>query len=290
MQLINKVILGTVQFGLPYGINNTAGMPSDEHVERILDTAYDAGIRTLDTAEGYGNAIERIGLYHERHNHSFSVINKFKEIPTASSVGAHVNKSAQILRIPVVDTYLFHSYGDYVANSELIKSMVSLKDKGQIRSIGVSIYTNEQFDHVINDELISVIQFPYNVLDNDRQRLALMEKAKTKRKTLHTRSVFLQGLFFKDFGNFPTNLKPLIPYIEQVKEIAGQENMDVTTLTLNYALSNPLIDGVLIGVESVNQLRKNIEVIDPDFATSIREKVNEIVVKEIELLNPANWN
>ena len=39
-----KLILGTVQFGLDYGINNSLGKPSQKNIARILDHAYQNGM------------------------------------------------------------------------------------------------------------------------------------------------------------------------------------------------------------------------------------------------------
>ena len=50
----NKLILGTVQFGLDYGINNKLGKPNFKQSCEILSKAFDNGITTLDTAEAYG--------------------------------------------------------------------------------------------------------------------------------------------------------------------------------------------------------------------------------------------
>ena len=58
---MNKLALGTVQFGMNYGINNSKGVPDDKEVISILDFAYKNGINTLDTAIGYGNCEERLG-------------------------------------------------------------------------------------------------------------------------------------------------------------------------------------------------------------------------------------
>ena len=64
----NKLILGTVQFGLKYGINNTIGKPKKNEVLNLLKFAYNSGIRVLDTAEAYGNAHQLIGNYHKKQD------------------------------------------------------------------------------------------------------------------------------------------------------------------------------------------------------------------------------
>ena len=75
--MIDKLILGTVQLGIPYGINNTIGKPDLSQVKAILNLAKEKGIQTLDTAKAYGNASELIGNYQKEFNFFFKVISKF---------------------------------------------------------------------------------------------------------------------------------------------------------------------------------------------------------------------
>src|SRR5688572_26897914 len=73
-----KIILGTVQFGLLYGINNVSGKPDEKKVFDILDHAFHQGISILDTADAYGNASDLIGSYHQSTGNSFIVNTKFR--------------------------------------------------------------------------------------------------------------------------------------------------------------------------------------------------------------------
>ena len=56
-----QLSLGTAQFGLAYGITNTAGQVSEAEVAQLLKQAQDAGILFLDTAQAYGNAEAVLG-------------------------------------------------------------------------------------------------------------------------------------------------------------------------------------------------------------------------------------
>ena len=76
----NKIILGTVQFGLDYGINNKEGRPTYETIKEILDLAHTKKIIFLDTAEAYGNSHEIIGEYHANSNNKFKVTTKFSSL------------------------------------------------------------------------------------------------------------------------------------------------------------------------------------------------------------------
>ena len=136
-----------------------------------------------------------------------------------------------------------------------------------------------------------LIQFPYNLLDNDYQRGEFIERAKKSGKELHVRSVFLQGLFFMNENEVPTKLEALKPNLAEIKYIAQKGQMSVYDLALGYALSNPDIDKVLIGIDSLDQLRKNIESLDKteNWNKEAFLKVNNIRIEDIELLNPVNW-
>ena len=61
-----KLVLGTTQFGLSYGINNKVGQVSNNEVVRILDYAYEKGLDVLDTAPVYGNSEKLIGDYFKK--------------------------------------------------------------------------------------------------------------------------------------------------------------------------------------------------------------------------------
>ena len=107
---------------------------------------------------------------------------------------------------------------------------------------------------------------------------------------IHTRSVFLQGLFFTDPENLPQKLSPLKIYLKQIRNIAEENEISLSALALQYVLTNSFIDGVLIGVDSTHQLQENISMSKYFIDFSVLERISKIVVKESELLNPVNWN
>jgi uncharacterized protein len=283
----NKLILGTVQFGLDYGINNTIGKPSKIEVFRLLDIAYEKGIRSLDTADAYGDSIDIIGDYHRTKRNKFKILNKFRGVGTGE-IGKIAEYTLGRLDIDRFEVYSFHSYADYLDNKFVLNELNKLKKKGLVNKIGISVYTNSEIEKVIVDKDLDVIQLPYNILDNSNLRGILIDKAKGYGKEIHVRSVFLQGLFFTDFERFPEKLNPLKLYIQNILDICKAESSDIHSLALSYAVFNKNINNVLIGVDSKTQLLKNIESIQNN------QKVfdiinNKIFVKETELLNPVNW-
>lgn len=288
----NKIILGTVQFGVRYGINNLAGKPSQETVNSILDLAFRNNIRLLDSAEAYGNSQEVIGNYHRTSNNRFDVITKFHSVSDSLPVSLR-NRISENLRVLNVDSlycYMFHSFKDFLVHFNVYKEEINeLKNAGIIGKFGVSVYTNEEIEGLLEFDGVDLIQFPFNLLDNNNKRAAMIKKAKSKGIEIHTRSTFLQGLFFKQVDELQGKLIPLRPYLGQVNSVAAASNLRVTDLALNYVTGQETIDKVLIGVDSPEQLEDNLRSLQHTISLQALEQINRLDVKETELLNPSNW-
>ncbi len=289
---MNKLILGTVQFGLDYGINNSKGKPQKEKVFEILDCAYQSKISLLDTADAYGNAVDIIGDYHRETGQIFDIITKFK-IDKSETINLTEKIGSSLLRLGIDSFwgYLYHSFDDYKKYPKVRKELIEARNNGKIKHIGVSIYNNEDLRLAAEDKKIDLIQLPYNLLDNDKQRGNLIAIAKANNKIVHTRSAFLQGLFFKDTNTFPKKLSPLISELENIKQLTEHHNLDMATLALKYATTNHNIDNVLIGVDSPEQLATNIQAVAAnELSSELIHKIDSIAVSDIALLNPSNWS
>ncbi|MTE27206.1 aldo/keto reductase [Winogradskyella ouciana] len=290
--MIDKLILGTVQLGLDYGINNCSGKPTQEEAFSILNYAYDKGLRKLDTAEAYGNSIEIIGAFHKAYsNKRFRVISKLNPLVDATSMDlrTYVAETLNTLSVNELHAYMFHSYNSLKINPSLFKDFIELKNKGIVKNIGVSVYTNDEIEDIIeNFSEFDFIQIPFNLLDNSKKRKDLIVKAKQKNIDTHTRSTFLQGLFFKKDQELQSRLTPLKPYLSKLNSIANRWQIPIEALALQYVLQKTYIENVLIGVETRTQLEANL-VICNTYRDVDWTEIDKIDVNELDLLNPANW-
>lgn len=287
--MLKRVVLGTVQFGLNYGINNKSGQPSENNVFEILQQAFESGIHILDSAAVYGNAQEIIGRFHKAKNICFDINTKF--IATSpQELRTELAQSLDQLGVKKIHTYFYHRFEDYSKYPALLEELVKIKNEKQVGQIGVSIYTNDEFETVINDDIIDVIQIPFNLLDNAKQRGELLKKAKQKNKTIQARSVFLQGLFFADIQHLQAELLPLKPYLEKMHAVEKQSALPMEVLCLQYAASQPEIDEIIIGVDTKQQLLNNIHSLQAGLPGNIQQEIDAVDVKEINLLYPFNWN
>mgnify|MGYP006152026855 CR=1 FL=1 len=287
---MRKVILGTVQFGLNYGINNKIGKPDHNEVKSILDYAFDNKINFLDTAEAYGNSHERIGEYHANSNNKFKVITKFSSSRTdlPQSISKRINHHLKILNIDSIYCYMFHNYDDFNKYFNLFKiELLEQKKIGLIKKIGVSLHYNQNINDVLEFKDIDLIQLPFNLLDNNSKRETVFSKARKLGVEIHTRSTFLQGLFFKDIDSIHGKISVLKKYLRELKKIVS--NDQINNLAINYAYSNTNIDAILLGVDDLNQLKNNISCINNNKFHNRFSDIDSIKVEEEDLLNPTNW-
>lgn len=276
---MGKLVLGTVQFGLQYGVNS-AGRPNQEDVKIILTEAAKGGITTLDTSSAYGNSEEILGVSIANHG-QFKIVSKYPKGET--SVGEMFNSSLGRLNIDRLYGYLLHHFEVYKNNPAVWDDFIALKESGKIQKIGFSLYNPEELEFILkNGSPFDLIQVPFNIFD--KKFLPYMKELHEKGVEIHVRSTFLQGLFFMDRNALPEKLLPLKRYLFQLDEYSKENGLSISEIALNFNLQNPYIDGVLIGVDNVEQLQINLN--------SVKETPIdiEIEVKEQELLNPVNWN
>ena len=287
----NKLILGTVQFGLKYGINNLTGKIVNENIKSILDLAFENGIQILDTAESYGDSQKKIGEYHLNSGNKFKIITKFssKTNNLSSNIVERILTNLKILNVDSLYAYMFHSFSDFENYFTLFRDdLVDLKRKKIVLNIGVSLYTNDELEKVLKFNDIDLVQIPFNLLDNNNKRENIFKKAKERGVEIHTRSVFLQGLFFVKIPSLSSNLVDLTSDLNLLHDLCDQD-YQISDLALNYACSKNYIDKVLIGVDNIDHLKSNLYSLRKKISKKIINKIEVINVEKTELLNPSNW-
>ena len=287
---INKLILGTVQMGLPYGINNSLGIITIQESYKILKASYLAGIRLLDTAETYGNAHKIIGDFHKLNpKYKFNVITKMPPLEKIDNIEEKVNNYLNEMRIEKLECLMFHSYESYKKNLKILPLLGKLKTQCLIKQYGVSIYTNAELEELIKNSDVDVIQLPFNLLDNYTIRGRLLEEARKKGIIIHTRSTFLQGLFFKN----PLEKKSVVPSfkipLKEIIKLSKEEDISIASLALSYCIQQSCIDKILIGVDSLEQLQLNLDVVKNKISKGTINSINKIKTDNTELLNPVLW-
>lgn len=284
----SKIILGTAQFGLNYGINNTNGQIPDNEIFKILDFAYQNNIKNLDTSPVYGNSEIQIGKYLEKNpDKDFKIITKISN--TEISLEDQLKDSLGNLKTKKIETILFHSLDLFKKFENELPFFIKFHKGKYFNQLGVSVYGNDQINSVLEDGRIDRVQLPFNMLDNSNIREKIILRLKSDGKNIDVRSVFLQGLFFKPLNKLPKNLMTLKKYLSFLRKISDESNYSIEGLSLNYVLSKSYIDHLIIGIDSLKQLKLNIEKINEGISDEVISRIDSIQVKKAEMLNPNLW-
>ncbi|MCK5811547.1 MAG: aldo/keto reductase [Clostridiales bacterium] len=283
---LSKMTLGTVQLGLNYGINNKEGKPSLEKAFDILDMAILNNITTLDTAAGYGDSEKVIGQYFYKNNqakNNCNIVTKFKlgniqRSEVEKNIYQSIEQSLLNLGVNNVETLLMHDAKEYEQyQKEIDKTYEKLLNEKLINNAGASGYTFEEINDMLANELYSSYQLPVNMLD---QRITAHKdkKKKLQNKTLYVRSVYLQGIFFKEPNKLTGNLKEIKPYLDKVNSFADKENMSVAELALRYVNSLNYVNSLVIGCDNITQVKENITLLNKTpFSNDKMKEIEELL-------------
>ena len=280
-----KIGLGTVQWGLNYGISNKRGIPSELELDKIFATASANGINLLDTATAYGEAESRIG---NRSSGKFRIVTKIGSISKDNSIEQQVKKSLDNLKTTSLYGCLFHNVNELLETPSMWGEMQGQKKEGRIEKIGYSLYEPEELERLLDLNYIpDIIQVPYSILD--RKFESYFELLKRHEVEIHVRSIFLQGLFFKPLSEVPTKLSSMIPALNQINEIAESAFLSKLQLALCFVLQNTNIDCAVIGIETYEQLDQIITSSSSSISENILQKIMRITLDNNVYLNPSNW-
>lgn len=261
-----ELCLGTVQFGMKYGINNTLGQPSEEDVFEMLDTAIENGIRIIDTARAYGTAEIILGNYFasRKSSESVKIISKLRpniieedETDICGVVRKECEETLDRLRVKQLNGYLLHT-PEYIYQPKIIEALRTLKEEKLVEHIGVSIYELSEGYAALKTEGIDYIQLPYSVLDQRGMQEKFIREAKKAGVAVFTRSAFLQGLFMMEKERIPDYLNHVIPYVEIFEKLLDNYSVNKVDALIQFVRQESEIDYLVFGVDTKEQLLQDI--------------------------------
>jgi len=285
---ISRLVLGTAQLGMNYGIANRTGAPTKEEAFQILECAWEAGVRHFDTAPGYHSG-PIIGEFVRVHNLACE-IQMLTKIPSMAgkndwkhSVLQSVEKSLEELGTDTLKVVFLHAQEDVKLLSDNPEFFEDLKVRFPIESLGVSVYEPEILMETMTASNGLAFQFPYNILD---RRFESVSIPKGKR---YARSVFLQGLLAGRLlrEDAPVPLKKLH---SAISSDCGIHGISARQLSLAYAANSDAIDFFLVGVDSVWQLDDllNLDLAMPEAIEQWTSRWRTLV--DDKWLDPRKWN
>lgn len=283
---LSQLTLGTVQMGLDYGIANRTGRPEFRQACEIVAAAYEGGVRCLDTAASYGVSEEVLGavLADLTLADKMTVVTKVQPITgdidgaeAAAMVEASVTRSLQRLGLERLPVCLMH----WEDNFAYIDALLALRDRGLVGHVGCSVMTPRATQRILDSGLADALQIPTNLLDKRFTGPGLIQRAAKEGVAVFVRSIYLQGLVFLPEAAVPAELAAVIPVRRELQSIAGDADMAMSELCMRYALDLPGVASLVVGVETVEQMRQNLDVcrrgpLPPDLMERIRQAVPDL--------------
>lgn len=289
---ISRLTLGTVALGMNYGISNSEDRPGRANSFGIISSALKAGINTLDTARGYGEAEQLIGdfLSNGEIDQPVNVVTKFKISPenlmnkekARTEVYQLVRTSIRLLKLKYIPVCLFHMDRRLPLDDvfEILPSILDdLKNDGLIDVAGVSIDHPDEAALFLKHPVFGAMQVPLNIFDTRVVKNGALDKLQTEGKIVFARSIFLQGLFFMNPGDLKGNLSGARKYIEILQSIARDANMSIAQLAFSFVNSMQGISSIVFGAVTQDQVEQNIKLLK-----------NEVISNEIKELIKCNFD
>ncbi|MFD2247653.1 aldo/keto reductase [Pontibacter ruber] len=285
---INRLILGTAQFGLNYGISNQRGQIPQEEVKAILAKATQAGITTLDTAAAYGNSEQRIGNALAEAGTDFRIISKYPPNRPDQSIKQAFEESLERLGVPKLYGYLLHSYSTYSSKPAVLEELQELKASGLVEKVGISLYHPQEAEELLSANApIDIVQFPYSIFD--RRFDEVLPKLQQQGIEAHVRSVYLQGLYFMQPDKLPQHLQPVAAKIAALQQLAQEYQLPLGAVCLGFALANPYISNAVIGVESLQTLLENIRFCVYTLPEQLLAALEQLKEENENIILPYKW-
>jgi len=292
-----KLGIGTVQFGMNYGISNQEGKTPLSEVQSIMTFARVNGIDMIDTAHGYGDSESVLGAVLSR-GHRFSIITKTPGFPSrplqpadATALKRAFLDSLAKLRQKNAEGLLVHNADDLLApGGELLyAALQEIKKEGGVNRVGVSVYAGDQIDALLERYPLDLIQLPINVLDTRLLESSRLAALKQKGVEIHARSIFLQGLLLLDPERIHPYFEPVKPVLRRYHVFLQENGLTPVEGAFCFITGIAEIDYVIIGVNSLTQLHENYEAVNRTYADTVRQQLRAFSLDDARYLNPARW-
>ena len=287
---MNRLALGTAQFGLPYGIANQAGQVTRSEAATMLQLALADGIDTLDTAIAYGESEVCLG---EVGTQGFRLVTKLPAMPDdCADVGAWVQQqvNASLSRLGVLGVYglMLHRSEQLLGSNgvELYQALQALKDNDHVQKVGVSIYSPSELVALIPHYRFDLVQAPFNLLDQRLYNTGWMQRLKDSNVEIHTRSAFLQGLLLMKQADIPSKFSPWDALWQKWHRWLDVHDDSAVRACLDFSMSFPEIDRVIVGANSVIQLEKIVSAAKSQPISDLPD----LLCEDENLINPARWS
>ena len=285
----SKLVIGTAQFGINYGIANSLGQVKSEEAKKILDYALSEDINYIDTAASYGESEKVLG---SNDVNRFKIITKIPKIPYDQTnvydwLEPSVLDSLNRLNVKSIHALLLHSPEDLLGlhGLTIYKGLRELKSKGIVKKIGVSVYSIDEIEVITDKYDVDIIQCPLNLIDRSLIESGWHKRLKKLGIEIHVRSIFMQGLLLMKKDLIPNSLSKWNYIWNKWHSWIDKENINPLDACIAFVSSIDEIDKIIVGVDSF----KHIEEIAQSYKLKQVGEFPDISSNDVDLINPSLW-
>ena len=287
---MNRLSLGTAQFGLKYGITNQAEKIKFSQAKEILKLAKKNNINLIDTAMSYGESEKIIG---DTGIKDFKIVTKLppslKDCKSVRSwVEKNVESSLRNLGVSSIYGLLVHRSENLLGDlgKKLIHTLDQIKLNGLVKKIGVSIYDPSELDKIMNLKKFDIIQAPLNIVDRRLETSGWLSKLYKLGVEVHIRSIFLQGLLLIKHNKIPKIFNKWQNIFDKWMLELERDNLNPINECLSYPLNLPEVHRIIVGVDNISQFQEIIGI--SSFQRS-KKNWSFMASNDQMLVNPYNW-
>jgi len=289
-----KIGLGTVQFGMPYGVSNTVGMTGPDEVKRILRYSEGRGVKILDTAAAYGASEKTLGRSLSKTS-SFNIVTKtfplksdFVDFESIALLDQRFNESLNKLQREFVYGLLVHQAKDLLKDGAdlLVDWLMKQKESGKATKVGVSVYDREMLDLILEEHDIDLVQLPLNILDQRLLADDYLSKLKSAGIEIHVRSVFLQGLLLMEPNKLPPYFYSIKDHMVELRSFMKQLGLSPLEAAIGFVSSIEEVDSVICGVNTLKQLEEIVACSEVQVSV---ESFRTFAINDKSILDPSQW-
>jgi aryl-alcohol dehydrogenase-like predicted oxidoreductase len=292
--------LGTAQLGMDYGIANCTGAPNLDKAYRLLQFALQNNITLWDTSPLYGKSEQIIGKFLANCEYTPQICTKLPSLgksaltsdrgQLSNRVTKHIERSLRTLGVESIDYYLIHDEHDYENfGSHLSELLAGFQGSGILKHIGLSAYSPEVAFAALEDKYIDVVEIPLNLFE---QRFCdVLSTAANRKISIFARSVFLQGLFFLEPDDAMRKVPGAVGHLRKLRELARLTKRTTNELALCYVRDMLGVSDLVVGVESMEQMKANIHLFSkPPLPSELRLEIKALFDSvPVNVLNPSLW-
>lgn len=289
-----KLALGSVQWGMPYGIANRTGQTGIEEIAAILRAADAGGVALIDTASGYGEAESRLGQLGAAKN--FRITTKTLRLdpnePARDAVPRVENAfedSLQKLQTSAVHGLMVHQPEDLLRPDaeHLWEALLRLKAAGRVARIGASLYHPLQLEAILARFPVEIVQIPFSLYDQRFLQTGWLARLKERGVEVHARSAFLQGLLLLDPDQLPPRFAEIREHHRFLHARLRETGFTPLSGSLAFVLDQPDIDYVVLGCEKLQQFSELLAL--AGISTRLRFATETAALTQEHFINPSLW-